>query len=386
MFIQIRKLTPSQWSAELVWLLMVTVVVNLSVAGLAGSTESSLSAHQDRRRIELPQKFKLPEQVSLAFDSSGQTICAWWWGYRERALYDRDPVDFRIFHLDGKQLCSSKDADHTIMLTNFPSIAWREAQRAFVTNAESWLFAADYSWGIRVFRLSSLWDARIDCWALPQAPSAAPLWSRRMEQAIGCKPVALADATGEELLFAVGGQEAVILSRRTGETIRRFSLGHIETEKEAARRNRKFGMGFDSDDVALYFSSYRFSYDSKSRLLACGAAHDKRVRVISILPPEKVVFEANTDVNPARPRGGFWKVDRVEFAGSGRYLIASYHFGGRGTSLTINSTDVFDTSTWTCVWSEEDSKIGSVTLSPDGRLLAYVRDNGIEIMPFKPNR
>jgi hypothetical protein len=118
--------------------------------------------------------------------------------------------------------------------------------------------------------------------------------------------------------------------------------------------------------------------------LACGAFYDKRVRILDIAQPVKVVFEANTDVNPAQPPGGTWEVRRVEFAGDGRYLIVRYDFGGRLTKVSIDCTEVFEVRSWRSVWKEEDSSIGSVTLSPDCRLLAFVRNNAIDIIPFQP--
>jgi WD40 repeat protein len=228
-------------------------------------------------------------------------------------------------------------------------------------------------------------NVTVECWSLPQEPRGSPVWTTKIEEAIGFRPIATVGGDeGEVLCSNHAGREAVILSMRTGDAIRSFRLGHIENEQEAAKRNRRFGLRYDKGDPALYFSSHHFSYEEKTHLLACGASSDKRVRVLDISPPVKVVFEANTDVNPARPRGGLWHVSRVEFASGGKYLIAGYDFGGRLTRVSIDSTEIFDTRTWKCIWNEEDSKIGSVTLSLDGRLLAYVRDNGIEIIPFEP--
>ena len=51
-----------------------------------------------------------------------------------------------------------------------------------------------------------------------------------------------------------------------------------------------------------------------------------------------------------------------------------------------DSTEIYETTTWKCVWSEEDLDIGSVMLSPDGCWLAYVRERGIEIIPFQPKK
>jgi WD40 repeat protein len=386
MITTLQKLACAFCTIETLLLTVVVGGISCSATREGGSTPPGITG-QIQNRIELGSiDLDGPDSVHLAFSASGQMLCAWWSPGLAliNGRYVKQPDEFRIFDLAGKLLWSSTNSDRSLLWSNFPALACAQAHKAFQTNAEGWFLAPDCSWGIRVFKKSSLGDDTVECWSLPQEPNVSPLWTRNIARAFGVRPIATIGSSDSEVLCSKGaGQEGLVLSRRTGDTIRTFTLGHIETDQEATKRNRRFGLGYDWGDPALYFSSHHFSYEETNHLLACGASHDKRVRVLDITPPVKVVFEANTDVNPARPRGGLWKVSRVEFASDCKYLIAGYDFGGRMTKVSIDSTEIFDTRNWKCIWSEEDSKIGSVTLSPDGRLLAYVRDDGIEIVPFQ---
>ena len=374
---------------QMAFLLMAVAVANHSSAVVAGETTPIVAAPEPQVRIPLGKvDVDGPDSIRLMYSQNGQTICAWSESSRvtkAEGRYTRVPPEFKMFDLTGKELGSHTNQDYSLLLTNFPSLAWRLRLEPFRTNAESWFFSPEHSVGIRVFKLSTLWDLRIECWMSPQTSSNSLLWVRQMQREFGCKPIAMTESSEAGVLFVTGaGQELMVLSKETGQTLRRFTVGHIETDKEAGRRKRKFGMPFDNGDPALYFSSHVFSYDEKDHLLACGAFYDKRVRVLDITPPVKVVFEANTDANPAQPPGGSWVVRRVEFAADGRYLVVRYDFGGKLTKVSIDSTEIFDVRSWKSVWKENNPSIGSVALSPNGRLLAFVQDNSIHVIPFRP--
>lgn len=384
-----------RWARTPAWPEALHFACTAALAGFLGLNSALAGASPDQTgtrpiRIELGAgALAESDAIELLFSANGQMIYAGWHDWRvvktDYGYLPKSP-EFRVFSLAGKQLCSSKDADHSLMWTNFPTAAWRETQAAFLTNTVGGIFNPAYSWGLRVFRLSTLWDIRIECWSLPVTAGATPLWSREMDKAFSCRPVAIVDKAEEQLLLVLDRAKAVILSRRTGATVRELILGRAETDEEVAKRNRGFGLQVDDGDPSSYFSPCTFSYDQSKHLLACGAFFDKRVRVIDIFAPEKEVFEANTDVNPAWPPGGSWKVRRVQFASGGNYLVARYVFSGRKTKVSIDSTEIFDSGSWKCVWKTDDPKISSVTLSLDGRSLAYVRDKAIEIIPFQPKR
>jgi len=187
------------------------------------------------------------------------------------------------------------------------------------------------------------------------------------------------------VLIAVTGQQIVEVDNRTGQIRRSFTPGPIESDQEAAKRKKRFRLSVADTDPSLKFSSFALGHDTANGLLACGAFFDKRVRVVRVSSPDRVLFEANTDVHPALPKGGQWGVRRVEFFAGGKYLLAEYHFGGRGTSVVSEPTEIFEIATWKVVWREDDVTTRAVTLSPDGKLLALLRSNTLEVRRFEPN-
>ena len=162
----------------------------------------------------------------------------------------------------------------------------------------------------------------------------------------------------------------------------RFPLGPIESDSEAVQRKKKFGLHVDDSDPALRFSAYCLSQDTAKGWLACGAFDDKRVRVVQMASNGPMVFEANTEVNPSQPWGGNWMVHRVEFLADAKYLLAEYDFGGRGTSTVLRPTEIFETATWKIVWKNSDPETGGITLSPDGKRMAFLRGDVLEVHAF----
>ena len=48
-------------------------------------------------------------------------------------------------------------------------------------------------------------------------------------------------------------------------------------------------------------------------------------------------------------------------------------------------TEIYDTDTWQCCWFENSEAIKDVTLSSDGKMIAYRRGNILEVGSFMPN-
>jgi hypothetical protein len=53
-------------------------------------------------------------------------------------------------------------------------------------------------------------------------------------------------------------------------------------------------------------------------------------------------------------------------------------FGEKWTTVT----EIFDVETWKLVWSEDSLSIHDVSLSPDGRKIAFVNGSRLEIRDF----
>ena len=176
-----------------------------------------------------------------------------------------------------------------------------------------------------------------------------------------------------------------MLDRATGTTITNFSLGPIETLAEARKLKRKWGLRYDAED--LRFCAWTFSQDIKKGWLACGAFSDKRVRVVSTKNAGKVVFEANTDINPRAPWGGAWRVLRVDFLAGAGYLLVEYDVSRLDDSPRFAHTEIYETSTWSLVWQESNPEVWAVTLSPDANWLACLKGierGSLELHPFVP--
>ena len=276
----------------------------------------------------------------------------------------------------------------------FPGIAWRTHFADFVRDAGErfgtwWGFTPDYKSEARLvssrkdrFPYGEIWTAQF--WQL--APARKLMWSTEFPDVIrSLKLVSFFHREGKEyvLLAFAGIRGGVVLSREDGRVVERLTYGPIETEKDRRAYKRKFDLG-SVRDSSLDFSPCVFAFEPSLRLLACGAFCGRRVRVLSMDTTHKVVFEANTNDHPYRPRGGVWCVTGLRFAGD-KYLIVDYRFGGRLTSLFLDPTDIFEVGTWKRVWHENSLTISHVTLSPDGKKMALIRGKDwLEIGPFVP--
>ncbi len=65
------------------------------------------------------------------------------------------------------------------------------------------------------------------------------------------------------------------------------------------------------------------------------------------------------------------------------YLKDEYVFSGR-SRRGKQEIEIYQTSSWRKVWQSDDAKLHGLTLAPDGRTIAYVRDGKLMMMPFKP--
>ena len=317
----------------------------------------------------------------VEFAADGRSVCVWWGPVPPEGDYTRLPLEFVVLDLFGNVLSVSRSAtNRAISLKDFPSISWRETQQVFMKGAKSWAFSRDFSRGLR-FKEVTYNKYLAEMWVLPAEQK--PIWVTALPY-VGPKPVSLFFDTTDRTILVTGPlQEVVALQMQTGEIVDKFSLGPIESDAELLKRKKRFRIDVDLHDPGLQFIAGTLSLDSKKQLLAAGASDDKRVRVVGIASHGQVVFEANADINPGLPWGGSWQVHRVQFLADGKYLLAEYFFGGRGTSTTLLPTEIFETRTWKVVWKKNDLEIHSVTMSPDGTKIALLRGNTLEVLPFE---
>ncbi len=323
--------------------------------------------------------------VRLNFAGDGRSICAWWKPYRRPGNPEKAVVEFVIVDLQTDRLRTSRETNHSEVFHDFPMVAWREMWKDFVKDAIGWAFTQDFFKGLRILPSTGYGQFVAEMWDLPQKKK--PLWRTELPSpAYRPHPIELfQEFSSEAIPIATTPVGGVFLSGTTGAIKGSFTFGPIESDEEASMRKKRFHLKYSDGDPALTFSTFTFSYDPKRNLLACGTFDDRRVRTILVTEPDRIVFEAHSNENPARPRGGKWSVQRVEFLSNGKYLLASASFGGRLTIISLEPTEIFETSTWKLVWQENDTKVRAVTLSPDGTKIAYLRENTLEVSPFKPN-
>ena len=195
------------------------------------------------------------------------------------------------------------------------------------------------------------------------------------------------DSSEKRILAACWGQNGYILKQETGEILSSFTYGHIETEREARRRMRRFAplaefRGGVPSDYA--FRSRVFALAPSLRHLAAGGSNDRRLRVIS-LKDFSTVHESHANENPTWPWGGFWRMQELEFSLSGNYLIAESTHGGR-LARGRRVIEVFDVKNWKVVQKFDGMDTHAIALSPDDTQIAYIQNNILKIAPFVPRR
>jgi dipeptidyl aminopeptidase/acylaminoacyl peptidase len=215
------------------------------------------------------------------------------------------------------------------------------------------------------------------------------LWSRTLGQLQDQSSLAYARPVGRfsgwthgSAFVQVSGTECVELDAKTGGMLRRFTLGPIENVAEEKSRARQLGWPEDLTGH-LVFRGDSSDYDEKRGWMACGSWNDRRVRVFDARRPEKLLFEAHSRDEPIRPTEGEWSVQSVTFLAGGDYLKVEYAFSGR-SRRGRRELEIYQTSSWQKVWQSDDVKLHGVTLTPDGRTIAYVRDCELVMMPFNP--
>ncbi|MEW6742136.1 MAG: hypothetical protein AB1486_05200 [Planctomycetota bacterium] len=270
--------------------------------------------------------------------------------------------------------------------------------RELFSEAAAWAFSAAFDLVVRVANprndegkpedpydsSASLWT--VELWELD--PEPAKVWGvdlQGMSQTLD--EAAFFEHEGRKLLFlGLIGQHGFLLNLTDGSLVDKVSYGttHAKAVEEWMKRAKAGEKVGKLEDLPSFFAT-SLSCDSERRWFACGDFESRRVRIVSLDPPYETVHEWNTGDDAHQPPGGGWRVERVRFAGQGRYLIVEYHFGGGGTSLSMRPTDIFETTSWSRVWHENTAEIDSVCLSQDGRRLAFVRNQTVEMGPFKPN-
>jgi hypothetical protein len=208
-------------------------------------------------------------------------------------------------------------------------------------------------------------------------------WSKEIQSFLSVARLALLRSpAGTNILVAFEGTDGFLLDLNTGAVLSKFTYGPITSDAEAIRRKRKFRLRYSDSDPALKFSAFIVAVSPEKRLLAAGGFFDRRVRIVSLVAPFPMIRQFREEENPLSPPGGSWRVYGLEFVASGKYLVVESDFAGRGTPLQLRETEIIETEGWRTVWKVNKLDLHSVTLSPDGKKVAFIDDNVLKILPF----
>jgi hypothetical protein len=356
-----------------------------SVVACAASHETSRGS----RRLEVDlEKYsvKWDEFPEVQFSTNGSSLCVWW-----QLGADLDPPRFLIFDLAGKWVAGNGTTNYDEALNQFPELVWRWKVGDFATIHErpergviGVAFNRDLTRGARTTVLAGGGlDYQLEAWRLSEPRER--LWKRGFDTegemyANRPRPLSvLGDWITEPLLIKLNTERCLELDPRTGGIRRTFTFGPIESEKEAELRLKKFG---GREDDFSSFSAGSIEYEPKRGWLACGCSHDQRARVISLSATEKIIFEVNAEKNPFRPWGGSWSTT-VSFLAGGDYLLVECEYSRRFGPFKLER-EIYETASWRLVWKGDDYRMTSLTLSPDGKTMAYTRKATMVICPFLP--
>ena len=64
---------------------------------------------------------------------------------------------------------------------------------------------------------------------------------------------------------------------------------------------------------------------------------------------------------------------------NGKYLTVQYEYSGRYILITRLPTEVYDTDTWELIWYENKEEVSAVTVSPNEKKIAFLRDTILEM-------
>jgi len=323
------------------------------------------------------------KDLHMEWSPTGSNLCLWW---NEGSSARGKPTRWLVFTTNGVLLSSWTNAifDPRGSPMDFPAIRPWLKWSQYLTNAsavtsderESHLFCSTFSAG-GIFSSTRVESIRLD-------PAGKQLWAQDFSESGSVQQMKVVGEGGKDLFVGFSGVAAKLLDTATGRVRHSFTYGHIEDDAEALGRRKRFGLRIPASDVSLRFYCGVLAVDAQNRRVAAGSFYDRRVRVISLLPPFPQVFEANANESPAITPGGAWRVYWMDFVASGSDLVVEYHFSASPPGSPRRRTEIFETGTWQRVWQTDAPDVHSVTVSSDGKSMALVRNNAVEIVPFGP--
>jgi hypothetical protein len=321
----------------------------------------------------------------MEFSSDNKDICFWWHPFWSEEAKE---AQMRVIALDDQSIKATGAVARAIwetdLLKNFPRLplkVWRHDRSA---GGAFWMFDKETGCGIRCetrpFRhYSEGFDEKLRMEFWRSRPSKERVWNVEIPRSgIGIEMV---EFVGGRVLICGRNDRAIQVDTTNGQVVESFSYFPDETKDEIRAFGEKHGLDYSTARSIFRFSGGRTTFDPRRRWIFCGCSHDKRIRVVTLDQPHKIVHEINAGDMPVNRSRGYWHVGDLDCAGSD-YLIVAYFLSG--TLFGAGRLEIIDLRSWEVVWSTE-SDISEVCLSPDGKMMAFVRDfKTLEVRAFLP--
>jgi hypothetical protein len=137
-------------------------------------------------------------------------------------------------------------------------------------------------------------------------------------------------------------------------------------------------------EIETYFTANKFSFVESRRLLAFGAFTGKRVDIFSLNNLEKPLYQINPSSYRSDSKKGHWKVRTLNFSADGKFLITQFLLTGLHGKKPNMDTEIYNMDTMKICWQENTLNFDNVTISPNGKKIAFMCGNILEMCDFKP--
>jgi hypothetical protein len=300
------------------------------------------------------------------FDQSGKFLCVTAHTWATNADFTQE-LHYVILNAEGAVQTSSESTPDTNLLAKFPDLAFKLFYRGLISRDDytntfldpgRWVVAPDLSWCTRVRQMADKSDL-VEKFALK--PTVEKQWAWTCKGEYGppsCRMSYVVLPSKGVIAISRSSMETVLLDVATGTNVDVIPYGP--------------GWGIVSN-LALATCII-----PQKGWLVCDEQESKRIRVISLSPPHRILKEVGEKgVNGL----GVWSTPRLDPAAEGQLLLKVSDWGSR---LVGGKTEaaIYDIGTWKMLWHHTDRKGEEIALSPDGRRLAILKEQTLEIQSF----
>jgi hypothetical protein len=300
------------------------------------------------------------------FDQNGKCLCVAAHIWATNADFTQE-LHYVILNAEGVVQTSSESTPDMNLLAKFPDLAVKLFHRSLISRDDStnmfldlgrWVVAPDLSWCARVRQLADMSD-RVEKLALK--PTVEKLWAWTCKGEYGppsCQMSYVVLPSKGVIAISRSFMETVLLDEATGTNVDVIPYGP--------------GRGIVSN-LALAACII-----PQKGWLVCDEQESKRIRVISLSPPHRILKEVGEKgINGL----GVWSTPRLEPTADGQLLLKVSHWGSRLAGGRTEA-EIYDTGTWKVLWRHVDRTGGEIALSPDGKRLALLKGQILEMRPF----